>query len=59
MWTNGCYIVGINYINDPDLATLVVVRRDGSDLETVNTYVGDEAREKYEIFVREFGYSPK
>lgn len=52
-----CYIVGINYINDPDLATLVVVKRDGANLETTNTYTGEEAREKYEVFMREFGYS--
>lgn len=54
-----CYIVGINYINDPDpvMATLVVVKRDGNDLETLHTFTGQEARDKYEIFMREFGYS--
>ena len=54
-----CYIVGINYINDPDMATLVVVKRDGNNLETTNTFVGQEAKDKYEIFMKEFGYSRK
>lgn len=54
-----CYIVGISYINDPDMATLVVVKRDGNNLETTNTFVGQEAKDKYEIFMREFGYSRK
>ena len=54
-----CYIVGIKYINDPDpvMATLVVVKRDGNDLETLHTFTGQEVRDKYEIFMREFGYS--
>lgn len=59
MSDNFCYIVGISYINDPDpaFATLVVVKRDGSNLETLHTFTGEEAKEKYEIFMREFGYS--
>lgn len=59
MSNSSCYIVGINYINDPDpaFATLVVVKRDGSNLETLHTFTGEEAKEKYEIFMREFGYT--
>ena len=53
-----CYIVGIDYINDPDMATLAVVRRYGDNLETIHTYTGEEAREKYEVFMREFGRVP-
>lgn len=40
---NESYIIGVDLEEDKDISALVVIRRKGDKLETVNTFIGKEA----------------